>query len=171
MIEKWVSALLRQVEKLYDGVFFMLEHNTLGFLLNNWIVIVIVACVICFAVDQTLWVFRYKPYREWMRNMRVVNAALDRILDWILKLFGRGGAHAQYINEDEAYEDQAYDEDARDDAYINARESAAMEVADDSGTRRIPKMTAQKTDAVYGDWTERPTTYEGVRWWEPKTRS
>lgn len=47
-----------------------------GFLLNNWLAVAIVVMVLGFAIDQTLYVIRYRPQDRWRQHYEAFRAFL-----------------------------------------------------------------------------------------------
>lgn len=66
-----IDQILEQAEALQSG--------TMGFLLNNWGWIAVTLVVLGFAVDQVLYLLRYRPWNRWMHNLRVFRRYLERL--------------------------------------------------------------------------------------------
>lgn len=58
-----------------------LRLGMVGYIVENWIWIVAMVMILGFAIDQTMYFVRHKPWRRWMHNLRVCRRFIERRLN------------------------------------------------------------------------------------------
>ncbi len=66
-----LDQLLAKAQQLNTGWF--------GFVLEHWLTLAIALIILGFLLDQLLYCLRYKPWRRWMHNLRVIRRFFERL--------------------------------------------------------------------------------------------
>lgn len=107
-----LSLLFGWLRALVEGIWGFISsgemRNTISWLGDHWLWLVIVVCIVCVVLDYFIWLIRWKPYIIWRNKLR--------------RLFGRKAPSAPHPVEADYFEfqmgyDQGVDLDMQDMPY------------------------------------------------------